>query len=303
MRIEFDQVTKCYFTKRTVVKAVSELSWQIEAGGVYGVIGPNGSGKTSMIRMLLDLIRPDQGRILIDGAPDGNRSRGFKKALGYLPEERGLYRDGKALEVLGYLAELKGVPRAEAKREALALIGELGLEGSVNKPLKSYSKGMCQKIQIIAALQHKPALVVLDEPFAGLDPLNVSLVRDLVERRRAEGSVVILCTHMMDEAERLCDYILMMNRGRLVRWGPQRKLREEFGRVRILVRADEELQGFETVAGASAAGGMKRVHLQPQASAADFLKEAAGKLPHIREIEISPASLEEIYIQLVQQDD
>lgn len=297
MHIEFQNVTRTYHTRGGVITAVSELSWTAEAGTVYGILGPNGSGKTTLIRMLLNLIFPDRGEILIDGVTDGNKSKKFKDSLGYLPEERGLYKDETPLSGLLYLARLKNIPAREAREKIHRLMAEVELQDFINTPLKSFSKGMTQKVQLIAATQHDPELIVLDEPFAGLDPINRKLVRQFIKRRKSEGALILLCTHMMDEAERLADSVLMLNKGSIIQSGSQHQLRKDFGRERISIATEFDLNQLETIEVCTTDGLIKLVELKHSANPHDFLKEITDKYITFSELKILPARLEDIYIE------
>ncbi|MHC1571735.1 MAG: ABC transporter ATP-binding protein, partial [Methanosarcinales archaeon] len=182
---------------------VSDLSFDIRAGEVFGLLGPNGAGKTTVIRMLLDIIRPDSGRIMVL-----NRSLGeVKDSIGYLPEERGLYRKLTVMDTLMYFGSLKN---NQSEERTLALLEKMGLLSYRDKKISELSKGMQQKIQIIAAIIHDPDLIILDEPFTGLDPVNMKLVQDLILELKSEGKTILISTHMMDKVERMCDRIFMI---------------------------------------------------------------------------------------------
>ncbi len=300
MRVSCNDLSKFYYVSpREKVPGVTNFSWQGEPGRIYGLIGPNGSGKSTVIRILLDLIKADSGTVEIDGIPGGNEGESFRRRVGYVPEERGLYQDAPALEVLTYLAELKGVSAKEARERAALIMEEMGLSDHLNSPLKTFSKGMSQKVQIIAALQHSPELTILDEPFSGLDPVNLKIVRDFILRQKSAGSTVLLSTHLMDEAERLCDHILMLNRGKLISSGPQAELRRALGRPKIFVPAGLELYGFKTVSEVIQNGVKSEVLLHERETVANFLAELGEKALEIPELQIAPPSLEELYISAV----
>ena len=300
MKIRFDSVRKIYRTKKNIIEAVRPFNWEIEAGSVYGIIGPNGSGKTSLIRMLLDLIRPDAGVILVNDVPRGNRLAGFKQSVGYLPEERGLYQDMTALQILTYLAQLRSMSYREATTRAHALLNEIGLEEFKSSPMKSFSKGMSQKVQLLSAFIHEPQVLILDEPFTGLDPLNVKLVRNFIEKRRTSGAIILLCTHLMDEAERLCEYILMLNKGRVLHSGKQFDIRQEHKKPHISLTTDQSLNDFTTVQSIEQEGNTLRVRIQENSSAEAFIAELHDQNIQFSQLNISPARLEDIYIQSVQ---
>src|SRR5881409_490557 len=192
--------------------AVDELSLSIPTGVVYGLLGPNGAGKTTTIRMIMDILQPDAGAVRLFGQPSGGRAH--TERIGYLPEERGLYRKMRVVDVLVFLAEMKGIERRVARARALAWLERLGLGPWRLRRIDELSKGMQQKVQFISTLLHEPALVVLDEPFAGLDPVNTQVLKDVVLELRQGGVTVLFSTHIMEQAEKLCDQLCIIARGR-----------------------------------------------------------------------------------------
>ena len=204
--IELESVNKFFGEHH----AVSDMSFEVPEGAVYGFLGPNGAGKTSTIRMIMSILYPDSGtlRVLGDDQPERVKDR-----LGYLPEEKGLYKKMKVREIITYFGTLKGMSRRDAAAGADKLLVRFGLEDAANKRCEEMSKGMGQKVQIISTLIHDPALVILDEPFSGLDPINVELVRDIILDLKREGKTVIFSTHIMEQAEQICDSILLINKG------------------------------------------------------------------------------------------
>lgn len=191
--------------------AVDRLSFLVPRGAIYGLLGPNGAGKSTTLRMLVGVLKPNAGRIVIAGAP---LSRAGLNRVGYLPEERGLYRNMSARAAIAYLARLKGVPSAAAYKRADLLLTAQGLGQVRRKKIKTYSKGMAQKVQVLAAIAHEPDLIILDEPFSGLDPVNQRGLEDTIRAQAAAGRTVLFSTHVMEHAERLCDRILLINGGR-----------------------------------------------------------------------------------------
>jgi ABC-2 type transport system ATP-binding protein len=204
--IELESVNKFFGTHH----AVSDMSFIVPEGAVYGFLGPNGAGKTSTIRMIMSILYPDSGvlRVLGDEQPERVKDR-----LGYLPEEKGLYKKMKVKEIITYFGTLKGMARRAAATAADQLLVRFGLDDAANKRCEELSKGMGQKVQIISTLIHDPALVILDEPFSGLDPINVELVRDIILDLKRQGKTVIFSTHIMEQAEQICDSILLINKG------------------------------------------------------------------------------------------
>lgn len=205
--VSLNQVTKRYgaFT------AVDDLTFSVKQGEIYGFLGPNGAGKTTSLRMMLDIISPTAGEIAILGSKSAIRVR---RRIGYLPEERGLYRKMKAVESIAYFAQLRGVSRRAARKKAYALLREFGLEKFARSKNEALSKGMAQKVQLLATIAHEPELLILDEPFSGLDPINQQTLEELIHRQRQNGRTIIFSTHVMQHAERLCDRFLIIADGR-----------------------------------------------------------------------------------------
>jgi ABC-2 type transport system ATP-binding protein len=204
--LELKNVSKSYGD----FKAVNDVSFSLEAGRIYGFLGPNGAGKTTTIRMILDIIRPTSGAISILGASSALKVR---ERIGYLPEEKGLYKKMKAWSVIAYFATLKGLSRKAAKQRAFELLERYGLKDFAEKKTDALSKGMGQKVQVLASIAHDPELVILDEPFSGLDPVNQLVMEEIIRGMAAKGRTVLFSTHVMQHAERLCERILLVARG------------------------------------------------------------------------------------------
>ena len=292
--LELHNVRKCYGD----FVAVDDLSFQIAPGQVYGLLGPNGAGKTSTIRMMIGITLPDTGEIRMFGER-------FKRAhlarVGYLPEERGLYRKMKLQEQLALLGELKGLSAREAVRRTKSWCARLDLSDWLDRKVEDLSKGMQQKVQFIAALLHDPDFIIMDEPFSGLDPANAVLLKDvLVELKRA-GKTILFSTHRMDQVERLCDSICLINRGKPVLEGELRQIKARFGRHNIQLQY-EGTNGFlddtTLIQSANDYGNYVEVRLQPGADAQDLLKLAASG-SRITRFEVMEPSLEEIFIDVV----
>jgi len=213
--------------------AVDHLDMEVERGEIFGLLGPNGAGKPTTIRMLLDIIKPDEGSIRLLGHPPGREAQ---ERIGYLPEERGLYRDLKLLECLTYLAVLKGMDRKLVRKRAETLLEQVGLGGEGGSKVKTLSKGMQQKAQLVATLVHDPELVILDEPFLGLDPVSTEQVKELIWDLRERGKTVVLSTHMMNQVERMCDRILLIDEGRRVLYGHLEEIKARYAEHAVLVR-------------------------------------------------------------------
>ncbi|AND69717.1 hypothetical protein ATSB10_22630 [Dyella thiooxydans] len=207
--------------------AVSNLSLQVPSGGIYGLLGPNGAGKSTTIRLIMGILQPDEGRIALFGA--GGSGRNLSSRIGYLPEERGLYKKMKVLDHLVFLGEVKGISRTEARRRAMVWLERLEIANWAQKKVEDLSKGMQQKVQFAGALLHEPELVILDEPFSGLDPINAQVMKDIVVEIAAAGRTVLLSTHVMEQAERMCDRVAIIARGKLVANGTVAQVKADFG--------------------------------------------------------------------------
>lgn len=216
-------------------KAVDNVSFNVEKGRIFGLLGPNGAGKTTTIRMLTNIFLPDSGSISILGKP---ASAEIQNHIGYLPEERGLYKRLKVIEQLAYFAQLKGVSKRDALSKARYWLKELGALGWENKKIQELSKGMQQKVQFISTILHNPEVMILDEPFAGFDPINTELLKNIVIELRDQGKTIILSTHVMEQVEQLCDEIALINKGNAVLTGNVREIKSSFGRDTVLVEFD-----------------------------------------------------------------
>jgi ABC-2 type transport system ATP-binding protein len=218
--VRLHEVTKEFGSLR----AVSDLDLEIPQGSIYGILGPNGSGKTTTIRMVMGILVPDRGRVALFGGDPGLSRR---ERVGYLPEERGLYRKMRVLEHLVFLARLHGVERKAATRRAHGWLERLELAGRAEKPVEELSKGMQQKVQFIGTVLHEPDLLVLDEPFSGLDPLNQDVLEQIVRELHAAGTTILFSTHLMDQAERLCEHVCLIARSRKVLDGPLARIKRD----------------------------------------------------------------------------
>jgi len=229
------------------VVAVDDLSFSVEQGTVFGFLGGNGAGKTTSLRMVLDIIRPTSGQISVLGRAPG---RANAPEIGFLPEERGLYRQMTALDTIAYFGRLKGMAPADAKREGAALLDRFGLAANAKSTIDKLSKGMAQKVQLATALVNRPRLLILDEPFGGLDPVNQGLLEDEIRRLSAAGATVVFSTHVMQHAERLCDRLLLLARGRKKFEGTLEEARAEIpARLSVMAKQDpSKIAGIESAA-------------------------------------------------------
>ncbi len=229
--IEFNHVSKSFDRTRVI----NNISFSVDQGEIFGLLGPNGAGKTTILRMLLDIIKPDSGSIDIFG---GALNRDSKDRIGYLPEERGLYKKSKLTDLLAYLAQLKNVPKKQAWENAEYLLRSIGMYEHKDKKIEELSKGIQQKIQFIAAVIHNPDLLIVDEPFSGLDPVNTMIIKNILLEHKKAGKTIILSTHMMEQAQSMCDRILMINKGSVVLYDTVEMIRKEHRNNSVLLEFD-----------------------------------------------------------------
>ena len=284
--------------------AVSDLSFSVAEGGVFGFLGGNGAGKTTSLRMALDILRPSDGRIEILGAAP---SREHAREIGFLPEERGLYRTMKVLDTVVYFARLKGMDAPAARKAALALLERLDLADWVKTPISKLSKGMAQKVQLVTALVNSPKLLLLDEPFSGLDPVNQAVLEQEIVNAARGGATVVFSTHVMQHAERLCDRLLLLARGRKVFEGTQEEARGSLpSRVVLTARTDpKHLPGVasSTALGVEGEGWSQfAVELRPGSNPADVLEACTREGFALRRFDVNRPTLHEVFIHLVGAD-
>src|SRR3954469_13922737 len=231
--LELRSVTKYYGD----FKAVDDVSFSLPAGSICGFLGPNGAGKTTTIRMILEIIRPTNGTITVLGRPSALEVR---QRIGYLPEEKGLYKKMKAWAIIAYFATLKGLDKKRAKARAYELLERYGLKDFANKPTDALSKGMGQKVQMLASLAHDPEFVILDEPFSGLDPVNQQVMEEIIRDMAGRGRTILFSTHVMQHAERLCDRILLIAKGKMIFDGTISQAKETIPR-RVRLETDDDI--------------------------------------------------------------
>jgi ABC-2 type transport system ATP-binding protein len=291
-----DRVTKDFGEKR----AVDDLSFAVRDGEVFGFLGGNGAGKTTSLRMVLDIIRPTSGHIEILGGPPGREK---SSDLGFLPEERGLYRTMTALDTIAYFGRLKGMSKGDARREGRALLERFGLGGSANMKIEKLSKGMAQKVQLATAVVNHPRLLILDEPFSGLDPVNQGLLEDEIRRLSQQGSTIVFSTHVMQHAERLCDRLLLLAGGRKVFEGTQDEARATLpARLSLVSRSSPVgLPGVVEAIEGMGEGEWQgwEVRLSPGTDAADLLQACTERGFALRRFEQRRPSLHDVFLHLV----
>jgi ABC-2 type transport system ATP-binding protein len=301
--VELDAVVK-RFAGHTAVRGVS---LEIPRGVVYGLLGPNGAGKTTTIRMILNVLEPDEGTIRVFG--ESNRTSGFTERVGYLPEERGLYRKMQVRRLLRFLAELKGVPRKVADVRITEWLERLGLR-SPDKDwgeakVDDLSRGMQQKVQFISTLLHEPDLVVLDEPFSGLDPINAQALKDAIVDLRRTGKTVILSTHLMDNAERMCDAVCIISRGEKVLDGPLSEVKARHGgrHVALVLESGDGvsrvLTDHELVKRVDDSNRYFEIELAEDADPQDLLERVLASGARVQRFELVQPSLHQIFLERV----
>jgi len=284
--------------------AVRGLSLAVSAGAVYGLLGPNGAGKTTTIRMIMNIIGPDEGRIRLFG--EAISGRDLSRRIGYLPEERGLYRKMKVLDLLVFLAETKGMNRGSAKREALAWLERLGLGAWVQRKADELSKGMQQKVQFISTILHGPDLLILDEPFAGLDPVNSQVMKDTVMELARGGATVLFSTHIMEQAEKLCDSVCIIAQGEKVLDGALADVKRGHGGQHVVIAVDGGTGSLERVlsdrslvAKADNYGQYAEAELADGADPQRLLRDLLAAGAHLKRFEIAEPSLHKIFLDKV----
>ncbi|MEM7435222.1 MAG: ATP-binding cassette domain-containing protein [Myxococcota bacterium] len=275
--------------------ALDDVSLEVGSGEVFGLMGPNGAGKTTLIRIGLDILRADQGQVSIFGGP---LDRQALDRTAYLPEERGVYRRAKVRELLTYLGRLKGLKPAASRSAADQWLDRVGLGRVANQRVDSLSKGMTQKVQIAACLMSDPELCVLDEPFSGLDPVNVALVRTLIEERRKIGRTTVLSTHLMHQVEALCDRVALIHQGRLVVYGRLDEIRQRYSPHEVVVWSPTDLiaLGLDAIRDAN---GAWRVTLPQSETAAGYLNALIEHGVAVDRYEPMVAKMDDIFVNLV----
>lgn len=293
-QVQLSGVRKCY----DEFVAVDSLTLTINPGGIYGLLGPNGAGKTSTIRMLMGITVPDAGQITVFGEQLG---RAHMDQFGYLPEERGLYKKMKVLDHLVFLGQLKGLSSPEATKRANAWCERFEFSSWTGKKVEELSKGMQQKVQFIATILHDPRLVIMDEPFTGLDPANAVVIKDVLLEMAKSGKTILLSTHRMDQVERLCQSICLITHGRAVLEGDLSQIKAGYGRHNVQIKYDGDarfLQEKRLVQSYNDYGNYVEVRLAPGADSQELLRLASSHA-RLDRFEVMEPSLEEIFIDVV----
>jgi ABC-2 type transport system ATP-binding protein len=292
--VELQHVRKAYDTKI----AVADLSFTIEPGSMFGLLGPNGSGKTSSIRMMIGITVPDSGSVSLFGQPF---SRENLKRVGYLPEERGLYKKMKVMDQLIFLGQLHGLDATTASKRAHIWCERMEITEAIPKKTEELSKGMQQKIQFISTLLHEPELVIMDEPFSGLDPVNAVLLMDTLVDLRKQGRTILFSTHRMDQVEKLCDNICLIHNSHLVLSGSMREIKSRYPVNRVLINftGDASFLQHPSIDSSKNYNGHAEIKLHEGADAQALLAEAVQRGNRITRFEVMEPTLEEIFIEKV----
>jgi ABC-2 type transport system ATP-binding protein len=280
------------FGRKTVVHNVSFV---VEPGEIFGLIGPNGAGKTTTIRMMMDIIKPDKGIITILDEIINDNS---KNHIGYLPEERGLYRKLKVIDSLLYLASLKNYPITKAISNADELLARVSMLQHKNRKIDELSKGMGQLIQFIATFIHDPRLLIFDEPFSGLDPVNTELIREMIGELKNQGKAVILSTHQMNQVEELCDRVMMIDKGRNVLYGKLAEIKERFRDNSIVIEYEGILGLIDGITNRTDESGYTKLFLDTNSNPKDILNQIVHQGIRINRFEVSTPALNEIFIEV-----
>ena len=290
--VDISHITKTF----GALKAVDDVSFTVEQGEFFGLLGPNGAGKTTTIRILLDIFKPDRGEVSVLGGP---MTEAKKNRIGYMPEERGLYQDLPLDRVLTYLATLKGMTPTAIRPQIDDYLRRFELESYRHKKVKELSKGMQQKAQIISTLLHQPELLIIDEPFSGLDPVNTQMVKDLLREIHDQGATIIMSTHQMHQVEELCQRILLMDHGQVLLYGPLEAIRKQFTANALIVRTPDTLPPLPGVLGVERFNGSQRLTLSPETSPQQVLRTLVEQAVDVEGFEVAAPTLDEIFIRVV----
>lgn len=282
-------------------KAVSDVSFQVHRGEIFAMLGPNGAGKSTIMRMILDIIKPNAGKIAVLGGPMTDKT---KDNIGYLPEERGLYRNVKVVEMMVYLGRLKGMSRADANKQAMALLDRLEMTEIAKKKVSELSKGMQQKIQFAVTVMHRPELMIVDEPFSGLDPVNTRVLMDLLLDLHKQGTTIVMSTHQMYQVEELCERLLMINRGEVALYGPVNEVRRRYALNAVEIEGSGDWATVPGVAEVERHNGGALLHLAPNVTPNDLMGSlASAPGVTVEKFAMAVPRLNDIFIRVVEHRD
>lgn len=291
--LKVEGVGKSFKDKRIV----KDISFEVRKGEILAILGPNGAGKSTTIRSIMGIMYPDEGSVTFRGLPTGEIP---KNKIGYLPEERGLYKKVPIMDIILYFAELKDYPKKKARERALYYLKKLGLEGKEKSTIEEFSKGMGQKVQFIASIIHEPELLILDEPFSGLDPVSQDVMKNEIKELAQAGTAILLSAHQMNVVEELCDRLFMIHRGEKVVYGKLDEVKAQFGSYKCTVRGENKIENLEQlpqVHRAEQDGEISSLYLQQDINPAQWLRQLPESI-NIQELSISRTSLHEIFIDI-----
>jgi ABC-2 type transport system ATP-binding protein len=284
------------------LKAVDDVSFTVPEGSVFGLIGRNGAGKTTTIRMMMNIYMPDSGEVILRGTKIGQE---FKDKVGYLPEERGLYKKMKVMDTLLFLAELKGKTGKAVERKALNYLKRFDIADRKNSKIEDLSKGNQQKIQFIASILHDPEFLIFDEPFAGLDPINTDLLKDIILEKKEEGKVIIFSTHLMDFAEKLSDHIAMIDHGKIILQGSLNQIKSEFAQRNVRLEAEGDLSFLDhspIIDKVENFGNAIGIKVKEASQTQELLKLLVQNNVKVNKFAANEISLHEIFVALAGKD-
>ncbi len=291
--IQVEHISKSFGSTR----AVDDVSFEVQPGEIFGLLGPNGAGKTTSLRIILDIFKPDTGLVQVLG---GKMSEEKKNHIGYLPEERGLYQDIPVERCLNFMAQLKGLDKKVAEERIAKMLKTFDLYDERKKKVKELSKGMQQKAQLITTLVHEPQLIIIDEPFSALDPVNTQMVKDILLQERNKGKAVVMCTHQMAQVEQLCDRLVLINHGQVVLDGTLSDIRRKFASRDVLVLYDGDLPlNIPGVRQVVPHNGRRKLVLDETTTPHQVLKELVNTGVQLDDFEIAVPTLDEIFIKIV----
>ena len=280
------------------ITAVDNASFQVPEGSIFGLIGRNGAGKTTTIRMMMNIYMPDSGEVILRGTHVGQE---FKNKVGYLPEERGLYKKMKVLDTLLFFAEIKGVTGKDVNKKALEYLERFDLLDRKASKIEDLSKGNQQKVQFISTILHEPEFIILDEPFSGLDPINTNLLREIIVEQKNKGKVIILSTHLMDFAEKMCDHVAMIDHGKIIINGPLAQLKQKYAQKNVSLTYSGDISFLKNnpmIEKMSDYGNSIGIKVRETADIQQLLKTLVEKNIEVKNFSANEISLQEIFIEL-----
>ena len=284
------------------LKAVNEASFNVPEGSIFGLIGRNGAGKTTTIRMMMNIYMPDSGDVILRGASIG---QDFKNKVGYLPEERGLYKKMKVLETLLFFAELKGKSGKTVQKKAKEYLERFDLKDRMNSKIEDLSKGNQQKVQFISTILHDPEFLILDEPFSGLDPINTNLLKEIILEKKSEGKVIIFSTHLMDFAEKMCDHIAIIDKGKIILEGSLNELKQKYAKSNVSLSFEGDLsflKNHSMIDKIENFGNTTGIRVKSPEQIQDLLKLLVQNNITIKKFDANDISLHEIFVEVAGND-